>query len=59
MTNFDNGRYVLDADGNPVPEPDLMKWAEWMEKAERHVALEVRDLCGRKISANQSKKSRL
>jgi hypothetical protein len=21
--------YILDAEGNPVPEPDLMKWGEW------------------------------
>jgi hypothetical protein len=24
-------RYILDAAGNPVVEPDLMKWAEWFE----------------------------
>lgn len=27
-----NGRYILDDEGNPQPEPDLMKWAEWIEK---------------------------
>lgn len=26
-------RYVLDGDGNPIPEPDLMKWAEWYENS--------------------------
>lgn len=31
-------RYILDATGQPVPEPDLMKWALWMETHERHVA---------------------
>jgi len=30
-------RYILDGH-TPVPEPDLMKWAEWLETAERHVA---------------------
>lgn len=22
-------RYILDANGEPIPEPDLMKWARW------------------------------
>jgi hypothetical protein len=26
------GRYILDADGNPVPEPDLFKWGLWLEE---------------------------
>jgi hypothetical protein len=25
------GRYILDVNGFPVPEPDLMKWAIWVE----------------------------
>ena len=33
-----NGRYVLDADGNPKPEPDLMAWAKWFETGDRIVA---------------------
>ncbi len=33
------GRYILDAEGNPVPEPDLLKWGRWIEMAERRVAL--------------------
>jgi hypothetical protein len=33
MTN----RYILNADGKPVPEPDLMKWARWFETANRRV----------------------
>lgn len=32
------GRYILDADGNPVPEPDLFAWGRWLETADRHVA---------------------
>lgn len=28
MTN----RYVLNAQGEPVPEPDLLTWAAWFEK---------------------------
>lgn len=27
--------YILDAQGNPVPELDLMKWAAWYEKSSR------------------------
>jgi hypothetical protein len=23
--------YILDDEGNPVPEPDLLKWASWFE----------------------------
>lgn len=30
--------YVLDADGEPVVEPDILRWAEWFETADRHVA---------------------
>lgn len=32
-------RYILDDAGNPVAEPDLMKWAQWMEEGNRRVAL--------------------
>jgi hypothetical protein len=31
-------RYVLDADKNPVPEPDLRRWAEAFETMDRRVA---------------------
>lgn len=31
--------YVINDKGQPVIEPDLMTWAKWMEKAERHVGL--------------------
>jgi len=35
-----NGRYILDEQGNPVEEPELLKWAEWFENsANRRVAL--------------------
>lgn len=30
-------KYILDENGNPQPEPDLIKWGMWLEKAERHV----------------------
>ncbi len=31
---------ILDADGNPVAEPDVVKWAEWFQSADRCVAQE-------------------
>ncbi len=30
--------YILDEQGNPQPEPDLIKWAMWYEKFDRQVA---------------------
>jgi len=33
-------RYILDIDGNPLHEPDLMLWATWMEFADRRVAFD-------------------
>lgn len=30
-------KYIL-VDGVPVAEPDVLKWAEWFEKADRKVA---------------------
>jgi len=27
------GQYILDTDGNPVPEPDLLVWGRWLEDA--------------------------
>ena len=29
--------YILDEQGNPVPEPDTIKWGKWYQTAERHV----------------------
>lgn len=34
-------KYILDGH-NAVPCDDLMKWAKWIEKADRHVAQETR-----------------
>lgn len=33
--------YVLDANGDPRPEPDLLTWARWFETADRQVALDL------------------
>ena len=33
-------KYRLDEKGNPIAEPDLIKWAQWFEKSERSVAQE-------------------
>lgn len=32
------GRYILDADGNPQLEPDLIKWGKWMQTNKHQVA---------------------
>lgn len=31
------GKYILDKDGNPVEEKNLMKWARWFETGDRKV----------------------
>lgn len=31
-------QYVLDDRGEPVPEPDLLKWSQWFGSADRSVA---------------------
>jgi hypothetical protein len=31
-------KYILDGNGQPVREPDLIKWATWFEKADRKIA---------------------
>ena len=31
------GKYVLDADGNPKEEPDVLKWGKWFETTDRHI----------------------
>jgi len=30
-------KYVLDADGNPQPEPDLLMWAQWLGTGDNQV----------------------
>ena len=32
--------YILNEKGNPVEEPDMLKWAKWFETANRRVAHE-------------------
>lgn len=32
--NNATGRYILSESGNPIPEPDLLKWADWFGKFE-------------------------
>lgn len=34
---FRNTKYILNEAGEPVVEPNLIKWAEWVEKADRIV----------------------
>lgn len=33
-------KFILDAQGNPVPERNLLKWAKWYETADRRVKQE-------------------
>ena len=33
-----HGRYILDENKQPKKEPDLFKWGEWMQTADRVVA---------------------
>lgn len=33
-------KYILDDDGHPILEPDLFKWAAWLEAADRKLALD-------------------
>ena len=44
----DRQQHILDADNNPVLEPDVVKWAKWYETANRHVGNTV--IGGIKIS---------
>lgn len=31
-------RYILNDEGQAVPEPDLLKWAQWFETADNQIA---------------------
>ncbi len=42
--------YILNEQGEPVAEPDLIKWATWFERAKRHVADETNDAAGSRVS---------
>lgn len=37
----DCDRYVLDEDGNPRPEPDLLAWGRWFQTADRRIEHDV------------------
>ena len=37
--------YILDADGNPVPEDDILAWAKWRQNP-RNIILKRTDLPG-------------
>lgn len=34
MMKYNQGRYILDENGNPKPESDVMAWTEWIENRE-------------------------
>jgi hypothetical protein len=33
-----NDKYILDTNGNPEKEPDVLKWAKWFERGQRKIA---------------------
>jgi hypothetical protein len=33
--------YILDKEGNPVAEPDIIKWGTWLGTTDRHLALDI------------------
>src|SRR5687768_8132999 len=33
-------KYILDDQGEPVPEPDTLKWGAWMQGRERQLAFD-------------------
>jgi hypothetical protein len=35
------GKYILDERGQPKPETDLLKWASWIQAADRQIALDT------------------
>jgi hypothetical protein len=37
-----HGRYILDDDGEPVPEPALLRWVRWMEHGTNHIVQQTR-----------------
>ena len=41
--------YVLNEQGEPVAEPDVRKWGQWFERAERHVAEDHVNVAGEKV----------
>lgn len=34
-------QYILDENGQPIPEDDPIKWGQWYQKNERHVAEDI------------------
>lgn len=36
--SYSTGKYILDSEGNVLPEPDVLKWGEWLNTADRRVA---------------------
>ncbi len=36
-----SGKYILDSCGEPINEPDIMKWAKWFDSSDRIVKQET------------------
>jgi len=45
-----SGRYILDKNGKPKPEPDLMKWARWIESEKGIRIVKQEDIDDIKVS---------
>jgi hypothetical protein len=42
--------YILDKDGNPVPEPDVLKWGEWIKHNREHISVARNEVSGYTVS---------
>ena len=44
------GKFILDDDGNPVEETDLIKWATWYETSAERRRVALDEINGKRIS---------
>jgi hypothetical protein len=42
--------YILDEHGNPVPEPDPLKWADWIEENHEKRSIQLDEVDGYTVS---------
>ncbi len=44
------GQYILDSQGRPVPEPNLIKWGMWFQQNSEKRIVKQESICGINIS---------